>query len=247
MKKNVFLLLVTAGFCLLPTGCAEFSKSFKAQEQHLASVDQKITELEQSLANMDTSTQNYGKRIEELSQKAADTDTNYLKLQNAFDGFSSKEALRDNSLETVLAETQKSIKDIEKKIAEIEKSKADLQNQLLNLQTQKSRITGSRIEQHSEAMKEDAKEMFDEGRQMIKEATAEKKSEEDKKAEATVANNEKETLQKLLDDALTLYREGDYKGAIGKWDEVLIIDPGNLEAKFNIEIAKEKIKTLPEK
>lgn len=43
-----------------------------------------------------------------------------------------------------------------------------------------------------------------------------------------------------------LYREGNYKGAIGKWEEVLIIDPENLEAKFNIEIANEKIKSISE-
>lgn len=68
-----------------------------------------------------------------------------------------------------------------------------------------------------------------------------------KKIEAIAANHEKEATQKLLDDALTLYREGNYKEAIDKWEKVLVIDPENLEAKFNIEIAKEKIKSLSEK
>lgn len=51
-------------------------------------------------------------------------------------------------------------------------------------------------------------------------------------------------VKDLLDDALMLYREGEYGEAVNKWGEVLIVDPENLEAKFNIEIAKEKIKSL---
>ena len=96
-------------------------------------------------------------------------------------------------------------------------------------------------------MKEEAKEMIDEGREMIKEAKGDKKSEEQKKAEETATEQGKEALQKLLDEALSLYRDGNYKEAIGKWEQVLVIDPQNLEAKFNIEIAKEKTKPPPEK
>ena len=84
--------------------------------------------------------------------------------------------------------------------------------------------------------------MIEEGREMIKEAKGEKKSEEEKKAEEAATKQGKEALQKLLDEALSLYRDGNYKEAIGKWEAVLVIDPTNLEAKFNIEIAKEKIK-----
>ena len=89
--------------------------------------------------------------------------------------------------------------------------------------------------------------MIEEGREMIKEAKGEKKSEEEKKAEEAATEQGKEALQKLLDEALTLYKDGNYKDAIGKWEAVLVIDPANLEAKFNIEIAKEKIKPSPEK
>ena len=82
---------------------------------------------------------------------------------------------------------------------------------------------------------------------MIKEAKSEKNSENDKKIEALAAKQRKEALQNLLDGALLLYRKGNYKEAINKWEESLIIDPENLEAKFNIEIAKEKIKSLSDR
>ncbi len=48
--------------------------------------------------------------------------------------------------------------------------------------------------------------------------------------------------QDLLDKAIKLYRQDKFEEAITKWDEVLAHDPGKLEAKFNIEIAKDKIK-----
>ncbi|MBI2557374.1 MAG: hypothetical protein HYW13_08225, partial [Planctomycetes bacterium] len=149
-------------------------------------------------------------------------------------------ATKDSSIKATVSETQKNISDLIQKLREIEQAKTELQNQIIALQTQRSRITDSEIGQHSEAMKEEAREM-------IKETKGEKNSEEEKKEEETATEQGKEALQKLLDEALSLYRDGNYKDAIGKWEEALVIDPANLEAKFNIEIAKEKIKPPPEK
>ncbi|MDN3514670.1 MAG: hypothetical protein NG747_09750 [Candidatus Brocadia sp.] len=245
MRKHVIFTILVFGFSSLFAGCVGLSKkTSRAQEEHLALIDQKIQELEQGISNLNSSAQNLGKRIEELSQSAVDTDANYSKIRNTLDGLSSQVELKDSAFETILAEAQKNISDLERKLAEIEKAKTDLQNQLLSLQTQRPRLAGSKIEQHVETMKEEAKEMVEQGHEMIKEVTGEKKSEEDKEIEAIAANQEKEALQKLLDEALILYREGSYEDAIGKWEEVLVIDPGNLEAKFNIEIAREKIKSI---
>ena len=49
-------------------------------------------------------------------------------------------------------------------------------------------------------------------------------------------------VEKLLDEAIRLYREESFEDAIAKWDEVLVLDPSKLEAKFNIEIAQDRIK-----
>ncbi len=46
----------------------------------------------------------------------------------------------------------------------------------------------------------------------------------------------------LLNDAIKLYRQQKFEEAISKWEEVLAHDPGKLDAKFNIEIAKDRIK-----
>ena len=96
-------------------------------------------------------------------------------------------------------------------------------------------------------MKEEAREIVGKGRGTDREAKPEKKQEDDKKIAELVAKQTKEALQKSLDGALQLYRKGNYKEAVSKWEEALILDPENLEAKFNIEIAKEKIKSLSDR
>ena len=48
--------------------------------------------------------------------------------------------------------------------------------------------------------------------------------------------------EELLDDAIKLYRQEEFEEAISKWEEVLARDPGKLEAKFYIEIARNRIK-----
>jgi len=250
--KHLRLVFTVVGLFPLLLGCAEFSK--KAQEgqrEQLDLMDRKVVELERALANLNTTSQSIGKRVEELSQKTAYIDMGYSRLNVAVDDLGSKVAaveVVDSSVGTVISDTQASLNELSKRLSEIEKTKSDLQNQILVLQAQRPRTPGSSaIEQHSETMKEDAKEIIGKGREMIKETKSEKNPENDKKIEALAAKQRKEALQNLLDGALLLYRKGNYKEAINKWEESLIIDPENLEAKFNIEIAKEKIKSLSDR
>ncbi len=48
--------------------------------------------------------------------------------------------------------------------------------------------------------------------------------------------------EELLDNGIKCYREQKFEEAISKWEEVLARDPDKLEAKFYIEIAKDRIK-----
>ena len=49
-------------------------------------------------------------------------------------------------------------------------------------------------------------------------------------------------VEDLLNKAIKFYREENFEEAIAKWEEVLALDPTKLEAKFNIEIARDRIK-----
>ena len=255
MKKYIFLTFIALSIFSLSVGCAGQRKFFSqfgkkssgAQEEHMALVDLKILELEQALSDLNLSALNLVKLVEELAQKTTDIDTNYSKLNTTLDKLSSQVETKDSSMVSTISETQKNINDLTQKLSEIEQVKTDLQNQALALQSQRFLIKNSEIEQQSEAMKEEAKEMIKELREMVKEAKGEIKSEEEKKTEETATEQGKEAVQRLLDEALSLYRDENYKDAIRTWEAVLVIDPANLEAKFNIEIAKEKIKPPPEK
>lgn len=246
MKQYAITILIALGLTTIFSGCATtYEKLPDTHPEYLGDLDKKIRALERGLSDLNNSAQDLGKRVDVLSQKTKEADSHYLNLLNSLNGLSFNVEHKNSSFENTLAETQKTVKDLEKKMDEIEKTKIDLQNQLITLQSQKPRLTGTKIEQPPE-LKKEAKEMIEQGREMLKEANAEKKAAEDQKIKAIATGHEKEALQKLLDEALMLYREGNYKGAIGKWEEVLIIDPENLEAKFNIEIANEKIKSISE-
>ena len=55
-------------------------------------------------------------------------------------------------------------------------------------------------------------------------------------------NRKSSLVEELLNKAIRLYREEHFEEAIAKWEEVLALDPSKLEAKFNIEIAQDRIK-----
>ncbi len=57
-----------------------------------------------------------------------------------------------------------------------------------------------------------------------------------------ITSAETNLTEELLDDAIKLYRQQKFEEAISKWEEVLAHNSGKLEAKFFIEISKDKIK-----
>lgn len=250
--KHLRWVFAVAGIFPLLFGCANYTqKAQEIQREQLDLMDRKVADLERTIATLNISSQGIGRRVEELTQKTSSIDMGYSRLNIAVEDLGSKVATAEaagSSVSAVISDTQANINELSKRLSEIEKAKLDLQNQILVLQAQKSRTSGtSAIEQRSEIMKEEAKEVIDKGREMIRDAKSEKRSETDKKIEELAAKQGRESLQKILDGALLLYRKGNYKEAVSKWEEALILDPNNLEAKFNIEIAKEKIKSLSDR
>ena len=57
-----------------------------------------------------------------------------------------------------------------------------------------------------------------------------------------ISSAETNLTEDLLNDAIKLYRQQKFEEAISRWEEVLAHDPSKLDAKFNIEIAKDRIK-----
>lgn len=249
--KYVFLIFIVTGLSPFLTGCAEFSNLYKnsqAKKERLASIENKIQELEQELSALNTTDKNLTNRVEELSQKTNAMDTNYSKLSETVYSLNSKFEKKDQSIENNLVETQKNIDGLENRLNrlnEIEKIKTDLQNQIIVLLAQKSNITNSEVGKVRDAMKEEVEDVIsqkNEAAQVTHELPDEKESEEE--PDKSLAKQE---LQNMMDEALALYRDGKYRDSLRKWKEVLSVDPGNLEAKFNIGIIEEKSRSLSER
>lgn len=251
MKKidfSIFLIIVGLSSLM---GCAGFSKKTievqKNHTEHLELIDKKIQEHEQAFSDLNSSDQNLEKRIEELLQKMAHTETNYSQIHSMLNILNSKAETENISIKNTLSEVQKNISDFEKILSVIHDEKNDLQNQIVTLQSQISRITAE-IEEHGKDVGKDNKKVTieQEGKEN-KEQTDGKKSKGNTMTGPSVTKQEKEVLQNLLDKALALYRDENYEESLNKWEEALAIDPENLEAKLNIEIAKEKMKSLSRK
>ncbi|MCF6158312.1 MAG: hypothetical protein E3K32_07025 [wastewater metagenome] len=243
--KYFFLIFILFGCSSFSIGCAGFSKKLfentsKAEEERLVLIEQKIQELEQALSILNTSEQNLAKRFEEISQKTATISTDQVNLYDTVNTLNSKFERKDITIESNLVKTQKNIDDLENKLnklQEIEKIKTDLQNQIIVLLAQKSSITDTEVRKVRNELGEEVVDILSHKNEMSKNTSEEKRMEEPNR------NLEKEELQHMMDEALSLYREGKYKESSLKWKEVLTIDPGNLEAKFNLDILEEKMKS----
>ncbi len=248
MKKYVpFLAVLWLSSVFM--GCTVVNKKYYVKnEERMASVDKKMKEHDQAIANLTASHQNMWRSMEDGSRKSAEIDANYTKVQASLFDLDSKIEASNNVLDKKIAETRKALdvlevrmtkKEFTEKSEEIEKAKIDLQNQLIQLLYQKasdeshSETTQSLVDQKIGRKGEMPDDEF-EGRGYSSPLQGEDEEDFDYKGD-------KDSLQKLLDEALTLYRDEKYKPAIKKWQEVLQIDPENLEAKFIIEIATEKM------
>lgn len=250
MMKYIVLGLATVIMTTF-AGCSGLQNKIsrnKETEQRLALIDRTVQEMRQSLSQLSLTDQTIERRIDELSQKTNGLDANYSHLKTTTDSLNSKLETKDNSVRNNVVDVQRNIDDLEKKLSrieEIDKVKTDLQNQIIVLLSQRQQLARYKLDQQGKGVKEAPVDEGNQETEGIKEPLVE--THEEKKSETLTTEQQNARLQFLLDDALAVYRTGDYEKAIRTWEEALKIDPENLEAKFNIDIAKEKLKSNPEK
>ncbi len=227
MKKYVILIIPVLCISLVSAGCSGLSKkSSKAQqEERFVLIDKKINELQKAISNINASAQSIVRQVEELSDRTTNIGRNYTKIDTSLEELNTRVETKDSLLETSISDTQNTINELKAKLSEIELAKEEIQNQINSLQSQKSQPVSSAVEHQEESGE-------------VNGETVEK---------TTEAQQGKAIVQGLLDEAQAIYKDGDYDDAISKWEEVLNIDPENLEAKLNIEIAKEKFESASEK
>lgn len=190
--------------------------------------------------------------------------------QDAIEAIQKIQGSERDRLQKELADTQNILKEIKHKLALVEVDKVEIKAELKELKssyTKTLKALEARTETKGvaktasvEKPKRDTKKInakdekksgsdtkIPKGKYDVKTTGGEKTGIDTTKNRKSLIKEDQEKrksslIEELLDKAIKRYREGKYKNAIAKWEEVLALDPSKLEAKFNIEIAQDRIK-----
>jgi len=228
-------IIVTVG--LLNSGCYQVKKpSFLKgksddKDDRINALEEKLANLTYSLGNLTTENYELKKnfnQLEEIKSKLNNEYTQIKNKQNTIEKTRTEDENEHNRLKSELEETKNLLNEIKQHLAQIELEKSKLKVKLDEIETRDAQTipTEPTVDDTIEVKVEN----IDSGQSnenIIKETQEKRKA---------------SLVEGLLNKAIKLYREGDFEEAIAKWEEVLALDPSKLEAKFNIEIARDRIK-----
>ncbi|KHE93839.1 MAG: hypothetical protein K8F52_13950 [Candidatus Scalindua rubra] len=240
-SKYLFIfttLIISVG--LLNSGCFKVSKGFLrkdksesrgSKEDRMNTLEEKVEILSYSLGSLTTENYELRKNFSELEAVKSQLNKEYTQIkdtQAALEKTQASNKTARNRLKGELAKTKVSLEKIKQQLAEMELEKNSLKAKLEMLEATNEKTTKTEEVVDEAANIETEKNDFEQNRKNLIKETQE---------------NRKNTLvQELLNKAIGLYREESFEDAIAKWEEVLVLDPSKLEAKFNIEIAQDRIK-----
>lgn len=224
----IFTTIITA-VVLLNSGCLQLKKfSFGDKTKRINILEEKVESLSNNMGSLNTENYELKKNLSELETVRKQLNEEYTQIKNkqiAIETAQSSQKDARSRLEGELAETRNLLENIKQQLALVEKDKNNLKAKLEKLE-----ISSVKTETAAVETTDTEEQKSDTGRSregLIKETQEKRKS---------------SLVEDLLDKAIQLYRQEKFKEAIAKWEEVLALDPGKLEAKFNIEIAQDRIK-----
>jgi len=222
---------------LLNSGCFQIKKpSFlkresNDKEERINALEEKLANLTYSLGNLTTENYELKKNFNQLEEIKSKLNKEYTQIKN-----------KQNAIEKTRTEDKNERNRLKKELAETKNSLNEIKQHLINIELEKSKLK----------VKLEESESRDVQTIQTKPAVDDTKTVEAKDSDPDLSKENviKETQEKrksalvedLLNKAIKLYREGNFEEAIAKWEEVLTLDPSKLEAKFNIEIARDRVK-----
>ncbi len=228
-------IIISVG--LLNSGCYQIKRpSFLKKESNdkndrINSLEDKVANLTYSLGNLTTENYELKKNFNQLEEIKSKLNKEYTQIKNKQDSIEktrTEDKNERNRLKKELAETKTSLNNIEQHLANIESEKSKLKaklEEIESLDVQAIQAKPAVVDTIKvEAEKSDSGQSTE---KVIKETQEKRKS---------------SLVEGLLNKAIKLYREEKFEEAIAKWEEVIVLDPSKLEAKFNIEIARDRIK-----
>ncbi len=246
-KNSKYLFIFTALFVfvgLLNSGCIKATKGFLrkdkseshgksrgSKEDRMNALEEKVATLSYSLGSLTTENYELKKNYRELEDIKNQLNKEYTEIKNSQAALvktqESNKSAR-NRLKGELAKTKATLQKIKSQLAKMESEKNSLKAKLEALEA--ARATAVQTEEDIDMganIKAETSSTGQSRKSLIKETQEKRKS---------------SLIEELLDKAIHLYREENFEEAIAKWEEILVLDPSKLEAKFNIEIAQDRIK-----
>lgn len=218
MSSKYWYILTTViiSLGLFNSGCLQlekFSLGGQSKTERINILEEEVESLSNNIGSL--TTENY-----ELKKNVVKLETSKNQLNNKCTQMKDKQI----AIEAAQTSQNKIRKNLEEELAEtkdlLEKVKQQLaivENDKNNLKTKLEKLGAPR-----EKAAEEEKGNVGENRENLAQETS--------------------PVEDLLDKAIQLYREENFEEAIAKWEEVIALDPSKLEAKFNIEIAQDRIK-----
>ena len=236
-SKYLFIFTALVTFIgLLNSGCFQKvnfwksksnSSSSISKEERIDMLEEKVATLSYSLGTLTTENYELKKNFSAQETVKSQLSKEYTQIKNkqaALEKAQASDNIARNSLKKELAKTKVTLAKIKQHLAEMESEKNNLKTKLEILKVSR-----------------EAEEVVDKTANIKAEKI---KTDQDRKGliKETQEKHKSSLVEELLDKAISLYREESFEDAIAKWEEVLVLDPSKLEAKFNIEIAQDRIK-----
>ena len=221
MSSKYWYILTTViiSLGLFNSGCLQlekFSLGGQSKTERINILEEEVESLSNNIGSLTTENYELKKNVVKLETAKNQLNNKYTQIKDkqiAIEAAQTSQNEVRKNLEEELAETKDLLEKVKQQLAIVENDKNNLKAKLWKL-----------------------------------EAPSEKAAEEEKGNVGEIMENlTKETqetspVEDLLDKAIQLYREENFEEAIAKWEEVIALDPSKLEAKFNIEIAQDRIK-----
>lgn len=218
MSSKYWYILTTViiSLGLFNSGCLQlekFSLGGQSKTERINILEEEVESLSNNIGSL--TTENY-----KLKKNVVKLETAKNQLNNKYTQIKDKQI----AIEAAQTSQNKIRKNLEEELAETKDLLGKVKQQLTivendknNLKTKREKLGAPR----EKAAKEE-KGNVGENRESLAQETS--------------------PVEDLLDKAIQLYREENFEEAIAKWEEVIALDPSKLEAKFNIEIAQDRIK-----
>ena len=224
MSSKYWYILTTAiiSLGLFNSGCLQlekFSLGGQSKAERINILEEEVESLSNNIGSLTTENYELKKNVVKLETAKNQLNNKYTQIKDkqiAIEAAQTSQNKIRKNLEGELAETKNLLEKVKQQLAIVENDKNNLKTKLEKLGAPREKAA------------EEEKGNVGENRENL--------------AQETQEAQETSPVEDLLDKAIQLYREENFEEAIAKWEEVIALDPSKLEAKFNIEIAQDRIK-----